>query len=257
MSIVEFIPGDVEPWFAALLVFASFFTSAMTAAFGIGGGLALMAIMATGAPIASVVPAHGVVQLGSNIGRAILQRAYIAWSPALWFCAGGLVGTAVGASIIAPLPEAPLKVTIGAFILYFVWGPKPAGMSGSTFAITANGALGGALTMFVGATGPFAAAALLPLKLDRRVHVATFSICMSAQHIAKIIAFLVLGFAFADWLALMAAMIITGFLGTVVGVHVLHRLSERMFRHGLRVLLTVLAANLVVSALLALRATNA
>ena len=79
---------------AALLVVASFFTSALTAAFGVGGGIAMLALMGLFIPVAAVIPVHGAVQLGSNSGRAWHQRANVrmevagpfiagpAWSPA-------------------------------------------------------------------------------------------------------------------------------------------------------------------------------
>jgi hypothetical protein len=40
-------------------------------AFGIGGGAALLAVMASLVPPAALIPVHGVVQVGSNLGRAL------------------------------------------------------------------------------------------------------------------------------------------------------------------------------------------
>ncbi len=235
------LPEGVSPAFAALLTFASFFTSAMTAAFGIGGGLALLAVMATGMPAATLIPVHGVVQLGSNAGRAAVQRAHIDWGLTAWFCGGGLVGAAVGAATVTNLPDGPMKLAIAGFVLFMVWGPKPRGLGRSNLAIAGGGALGGALTMFFGATGPFTAAFLAARGLDRLTQVATFSACMSVQHVLKVVAFAALGFAFAEWVPLMAAMIATGFLGTLSGVAVLKRLPEQAFRTSLKWLLSGLA----------------
>ncbi len=235
------LPTDVSVGFASVLAIASFFTSALTAAFGIGGGVALLAIMATGMPVATVIPVHGVVQFGSNAGRAAVQRAHIDWVLTAWFCGGGLIGALVGAVTVTNLPDGPMKIAIAAFILFMVWGPKPRGLGSSNLAMAAGGALGGALTMFFGATGPFTAAFLRARGLDRLAQVATFSTCMSVQHVLKVVIFGMLGFAFADWIPLMAVMIATGFLGTLAGTAVLKRLPEKAFMIGLTLLLTAMA----------------
>jgi hypothetical protein len=47
---------------AGLLIVASFATSFITAAFGIGGGGVLLAILASLVPPAALIPVHGLVQ---------------------------------------------------------------------------------------------------------------------------------------------------------------------------------------------------
>lgn len=239
------LPPEIAPGFAALLVAASFFTSALTAAFGIGGGLALLSVMATGLPVTTVIPVHGVVQFGSNAGRALVQRAHIDWQLAAWFCGGGLVGALIGGVSVTALPDGPMKIAIALFILFMVWGPKPRGLGASNMAIAAGGLFGGALTMFFGATGPFTAAVLAARGLNKLVQVATFSACMTAQHVLKVLAFGALGFAFWPWVPLMAAMIVTGFAGTLAGTRILARLPDALFARGLKLLLTGLAAHLI------------
>ncbi len=235
------LPPEVAPGFAGVLVITSFFTSALTAAFGIGGGVSLLAVMAAGLPLATVIPVHGVVQLGSNVGRAAVQRAHIDWAVTAWFCGGGALGAAVGGATVVSLPDAPLKLAVAAFILFAVWGPKPPGLGRGPGAAAAGGALGGLVTMYVGATGPFTAAVLAAQRLDRLAQVATFSMCMSVQHVLKVIAFGVLGFAFGPWALLLAAMIGAGFAGTLAGGRLLRAMPETVFRRGFRVLMTGLA----------------
>jgi hypothetical protein len=50
----------------------SFAGSFITAAFGIGGGIAFLADCAVLLPPAAIIPIHGVVQLGSNSVRALM-----------------------------------------------------------------------------------------------------------------------------------------------------------------------------------------
>ncbi len=62
-----FLPPGVDAFTATLLIVISFFTSAMTAAFGIGGGVAMLGALAGTVPPAVIVAVHGLVQLGSNM----------------------------------------------------------------------------------------------------------------------------------------------------------------------------------------------
>jgi uncharacterized membrane protein YfcA len=78
---------------------------------------------------------------------------------------------------------------------------------------------------------------------------------MTVQHGFKVAVFIVLGFAFAPWLALLAAMIAGGFLGTLVGRAVLLRLPERTFAIIFKSVLTLLALRLLWSAASALMAS--
>jgi uncharacterized membrane protein YfcA len=68
---------------------------------------------------------------------------------------------------------------------------------------------------------------------------------MTAQHLLKIVVFGLAGFAFRDWLPLIAAMILSGFLGTVYGTKLLDRLPEDSFRKWFRIGITILALDLL------------
>ena len=68
---------------------------------------------------------------------------------------------------------------------------------------------------------------------------------MTLQHALKVLAFGLLGFAFGPYLALIAAMIVSGFIGTVLGRQVLSKLGAAYFRPVLSAVLLLLAARLV------------
>jgi uncharacterized membrane protein YfcA len=57
-----------------------------------------------------------------------------------------------------------------------------------------------------------------------------------------------LGFQFLPWLPALAAMILSGFLGTLAGRHILHRLPEKLFTQLFRAVLTVLGLRLLLLA---------
>jgi uncharacterized membrane protein YfcA len=244
------LPDAVTPSIALIVVVASFFTSALTASFGLGGGLALLAAMSAVLPAAAVIPVHGVAQLGSNASRFILQRRHVVWPIILWFGLGSLVGSAAGGRIYVALPEWLLRGAVGVFILLTVWGPKPKAFAPGPFSFFATGAIGAFLSMFFGATGPIAATMLSATKLSKFEIVATHAAAMIVQHGLKILAFGYLGFAYAEWAFLIIAIVIAGFLGTWSGTKLLGAMPEKRFRTGFKLVLTAIAVYLLGAAAL-------
>lgn len=224
------------------LTAASFAGSFLTAALGIGGGVFVLTIMASLLPPAALIPVHGLVQLGSNAFRTFLLRAHIHWAPFAGFLGGSVLGAGLGGLIAVDIPPELLRIAVGLFVLWSVLSRPPAAL---TRLAPAAGALSSFLTMFVGATGPFVTAWVKTLALPRQAHVATTASLMTLQHGLKIAVFGLLGFAFAPWAPLIAAMIAAGFAGTYAGKQLLDRLSERHFRRALNLLLTGLALRLI------------
>jgi uncharacterized membrane protein YfcA len=68
---------------------------------------------------------------------------------------------------------------------------------------------------------------------------------MTVQHALKIVVFGFAGFAFADWLPLIAMMIASGFLGTLYGTRMLESMPEETFKTWFRIGITVLALDLL------------
>lgn len=231
------------------LILASYFTSALTAAFGIGGGVALLAIMSTVIPVATLIPVHGIVQMGSNAGRAWHLRQFIQWPFMLAFGIGAVIGTAAGSQFVVALPDALLKLILASFVLFLVWAPKPKMMKGGNVSVGIGGAASSLVGMFVGATGPLVAAIVAGRADDRQGVVSTHAAAMTLQHALKIIAFGFVGFAFTAWLGLMLAMVITGYLGTITGGKILHMMDEKLFRKIFKTLLTMLALYMLIRSL--------
>ncbi|WP_316860918.1 sulfite exporter TauE/SafE family protein [uncultured Cohaesibacter sp.] len=223
------------------LVIASYFTSALTAAFGIGGGVALLAILSMAIPVTTLIPLHGMVQMGSNAGRAWHLRQHVKWSFIAAFSLGALIGTAIGSQIVIALPDALLKVVLALFILALVWAPNPKFIRGGALTNAFGGAISSLGSMFVGATGPLVAALVAGKADDRQGVVSTHATAMTIQHGLKIIAFGMVGFAFSTWLGLIVAMIATGYLGTITGGKILRVMDEKLFRKIFKLILTALA----------------
>jgi len=249
MDLSVFVPPALSAELSILLIVVSAVTSAIAGAFGIGGGVAMLAVMAAIVPIHALIPLHGVVQVGSNAGRATLLARSARWQMLTTFVVGSLLGIAVGVLLVSDLPAAALKSIIAIFVLWTTWARLPTFGGKARIAIFSGGAFSSLLTMFVGATGPFVIALFRQAGLIKEPLVATHAVAMFVQHGMKIVAFGVIGFAYGEWLWLLAAMLAAGFLGTWVGTRALRRMPEAAFRTALKWILTVIGIQLLVTAI--------
>jgi uncharacterized membrane protein YfcA len=244
LSLAQFLPAGLDPLIAVALVFLSLVTSAVTATFGIGGGSLMIAALLLVMPPAVAVPVHGLVQLGSNAGRGVMMRAHVQWRFAGWFILGSIPGAFAGAGIASLLPEAVLTAIIACFLLWSAWAPQPKATARGPVATALAGLATSILGMVTGVGGPVVAAFLRFLP-DRRHIIATHAVLMTAQNVLKAIAFSALGFAFAPYLPLVVAMIASGGIGTLIGGRLLSSLPEDKFRLGFKIVLTLVALNLL------------
>jgi len=228
-----------------LLIATSFIGSLISAALGIGGGTLMLAVIAQTLPVAAIIPVHGVVQFGSNLGRALLLIKHVQWTFFFAFTAGALIGALIGGQLVVSLPAQILKPALGAFILYSVWGSKLKPDQMSLKALGFGGTITTFLTMFVGATGPFVLSLIRTFGLPPAETVSTNSACILMQHTLKIVVFGLLGFNFYPYASLIAAMLAAGFAGTYLGKMVLVRTAPERFDAVLKLILSALALRLL------------
>lgn len=247
-ELASLLPPGVEPMTALALVGLSLVTSLITATFSLGGGILMVAVLALVFPPAVVVPVHGCVQLGSNGGRAVVQRRHIQWAYVGWIGLGAAFGAIAGGAFASRLPENLFQIAIAVFILISIWLPLPKVMAHGRVTQVVAGFFISGLSMVVGAVGPLVAVFLKSLP-DRRQLVATHATLLTIQNLFKVLTFIGLGFAFADYVPLIIAMVISGFVGTTIGSGLLVRIPEAAFRHGFRVVVTLVALNLLREAL--------
>ncbi len=240
--IVEWLPDGLSLGAFWAVLAGSFVASFITAAFGIGGGALLLALMASLVPPAALIPVHGVVQLGSNAGRMVLMLRAVYWPALPLFAVGSVIGAGLGGAVVVELPPQFVQIGIGLFVIYAVWARPPAWL-GRWPGIT--GAVSSFLTMFFGATGLFVASFTKSLTLPRHGHVATHAALMTVQHCLKVVVFGLLGFAYGAWLWVIVAMIAVGVIGTLAGGLILNRLSDRHFRGALDALLVLISLRLI------------
>ncbi|MFG6176508.1 TSUP family transporter [Halomonas sp. THAF12] len=227
-----------------LLILLSILTSGFTAALGAGGGVLMIMALAQVMPAAALIPVHGMVQLGSNVGRTAMTWRHVDRATLLAFLPGVALGALAAAWLLIRLPAGVLELCIAAFVLFTLWGPGLSGRILGGGGILVVGAITTLLSSLVGASGPMVAAFIKQRQEGRLAKVATFAACMVAQHLTKAFVFGAAGFVFHEWLGLILAMVGAGFLGTWLGLRLLRRLSDRRFDHLCRLVLTLLSLRL-------------
>jgi uncharacterized protein len=236
---------------AIVLILTATLTSLLTASLGAGGGIMLLGVMAQILPPQLVIPLHGVVQLGSNAGRAVMNFRNIDIQLLMGFLPGAIIGALIGSFVLVSLPPAVMYLSIAGFILYLCWGPPLPRLVIGKWGPAVVGLVTTFLTLFVGATGPLIGAFLKQVFVDRFRVVATFAAAMTFQHICKIIVFTGTGFDLTPWIPLLLAMIAGGAIGTWIGLNVLKRMSDKHFNRIFNWILTLLAFRLIWQAIVA------
>ena len=201
--------------------------------------------MAQIVPVAALIPVHGMVQFGSNANRALLTRDHIDVPWVKLFFYGSIVGALIASLIVVQLPLVAIQLSVGLFILWMIWGPKPKQAVMSSRKIVIAGGLTTLISMFVGATGPLVGGLIYRAGGEKLAKVATMAAALTVQHILKALVFTLVGFAFTEWLPLIIAMIASGAIGTWIGLHVLHRVSSELFNTLFRWAITILALRLI------------
>ena len=241
-ELVFLLPPAMPLLDAGLLVTASLVTSFISAAFGIGGGFTLIALLALLLPPAALIPVHGIVQLGSNAGRVGIMLKQVVWRPVMPFVIGTVTGAGLGAMVVVQLPPWAVQLALGVFIIWAVFAKLPPIQQRY---ILLGGVVSSFLTMFFGATGNFIAAMVKSMNLDPVPHVATHSLMMTFQHLAKVLIFGLIGFQFGPYMILIIGMLISGFIGTIIGSRFLTKAGGRYFKPVLNTILSLAAARLI------------
>ncbi|MFT5442742.1 MAG: putative membrane protein YfcA [Myxococcota bacterium] len=238
------------------LTFVGFATSILSAIVGMAGGVTLLTVMLLFFDPLIAVPLHGAVQLVSNSSRAVIQRKHIRWE-LIWRYGLCLLPLGfLGLELSQQLPPAVTKALIGVFVLIATWMPRllligthpedsdPKGR------FILMGAATGFLNPTIGATGPLIAPFFLNLGLTRFALIGTKATCQALGHIAKIIIFGVVGFAYTQYAPLLVALCASVVVGTMVGSRMLKRVNETWFIRLYKGVLTVIALHLVIGPLI-------
>jgi uncharacterized protein len=129
--------------------------------------------MANPLPPTALVPIQGVVQLGSNLSRAVLSWRETLKPIVAPFLVGSIIGVAIGAQFVVALPKYWLQIVIAIFILVSTWAPRLQSTSTGKGKFFIVGVLTTIVTMFVGGTGVLVGSFVAPACPERHQFVST------------------------------------------------------------------------------------
>ncbi|WP_198304391.1 sulfite exporter TauE/SafE family protein [Arcobacter vandammei] len=237
----------MEELFLGLL---TFFTSVVAAVVGIGGGMMLIAILPSFLPTNALIPVHGLTQVSSNLSRAYFGRKDIVYSVVPKFLIGSFLGIAFFAGILSLISLEYVPLFIGIYILLSLWSEKFNEKIKKYENYYIAGFFQTGLSMVVGATGPLTMTLLFKDFKDKDKVVSTGALLMSITHFLKVVVFIYFGFVFSDYITIILAMIFGAVLGSFVGTKARNLIDGKKFAIILKVLLTILAINLIIKVVL-------
>lgn len=234
-----------------ILLSASFATAVLSAIVGMAGGIILLTVMLFFFDPIPAIAIHGVVQLVSNGSRTVIQRKHIEWPLVRRYSILLLPMAYMGAQVAFALPPHLTKVLIGAFVLAATWrsqwllfGADAERLRPPERFLVLGGVMG-FMSTIIGATGPLQAPFFLHLGLARQGVVGTKAACQMLSHLSKTAVLGLVGFAYFDHVALIAAMSAMVMAGTWTGSHLLERVNERHFVLLFKSTLTLIALRFV------------
>ena len=159
----------MEPTTLALLVALAFGTAILSAIVGMGGGILLLAALASFLPPIIAIPLHGVIQIASNGSRVVVQRKHIQPRIAGTFAILVLPGAFVGYVALTSVPGPVANIALGVFILAAVWVrlPSPRRPRSVFRRFLLLGGAAGIANTSVGSSGPLIAPFFPGLGLTR------------------------------------------------------------------------------------------
>ncbi len=228
------------------LTLINFFTSALTALTGAGGGMILIAVMPFFIAPQALIPVHGATQLFSNGSRAWFGRHSIDFNDFKPFLIGSVAGAVAFAVLVNFLKLDTIPLFIGIYILLSLWSKRFSHFMRNFENFYIIGFMQTGLSVFVGAPGPLALALLHRRSNNLDTVVSTAALMMTISHAFKMVVYVFLGFQFMEYLPLMTVMVIAATLGSYAGTRIRNIIPTAVLKKTLHWLLTLLAIQLII-----------
>lgn len=229
-----------------ILATASFATSLITAAVGIGGGLGLLSVMPSFVPLSAVVPLHGVTQLFSNASRFLIDRKSAEMRQLPAYFAGACLGAALGYMLIGRVPDLYLSAVLGTFILACTWTDLVARLGRIVTNFFSLAFIQTFLSLFVASVGLISQPVLIKQGLPKNKVIVTHAMQMSVLHALKVCAFVAAGFPFIHYWPAMLALVAGSAAGSYCGGFFRNRIPELAGAIALKAGITFFALKMIV-----------
>jgi len=234
----------------AAILLAAYFIRGIT---GFGSGLISVPLLALFLPLQFVVPLILLLDFTASIIIGGLTLRRVQWGEVGMLIPFGLVGVAIGTSLLVNLPKTPMLVILAVFVLVFalrslmnLHGSKPVSRWWAIPASLTGGTVGG----LFGTGGPpyiIYLAHRVPHKSDLR---ATLSVLFFTEGLARIVSFLLAGLLMTAevWFAYFAALPVV-LAALYAGGHVHVGLSQQRMTRLVGLLLLVSGLSLLIKAM--------
>ncbi len=226
------------PVLAALAVVAVV-TSFISGIFGMAGGMLLIGFLLLVLPVPVAMVFHGVIQIAANGWRSWLWRHHINWSVVLQFGLGSGFSLLVFSSLAFVPPKFVVLMAVGLTPFIALAVPQRVAPNierrGQAFLA---GAIGGALQLVSGVTGPILDIFYVRSGMTRQMNVSTKAAAQVLGHLTKVAYFGALvanpGGRDGEQWAVMAFAACFAVLGTTLSRSFLDRLSDKQFYYWTR-----------------------
>lgn len=237
----------LAPLSVGILVFFSFFTSALSAATGMGGGVLLFTVMTLYFPLNVIIPIHGVIQFFNNFLTLSFLRTHLKKSLMLPFFLGSVPGIIVAAFLVDKIIKTNTpQIIIVCLILYSLFRPaKLPDLELKHKNFFWVGLITGFLGIIAGAIDPVLAPFYVRKDLTKEEVIANKAAMQAIVHFAKIPVFLSLGFDYVPFLSFCLITNFACFFGTRFGIMMLQKMSETVFLKVFKVALSATGLRLV------------
>jgi uncharacterized membrane protein YfcA len=234
---------EIEPLQAAMIA-AVFVVALLNTAVATTGGL-LLAVIATGVPAPLAVPVHAAVEAAVVGTDWFHHRLWAKTQIVIAFGAGSFLGIGLAAPFTQVVPAHVQAILLGVFLFWACWWPAPDPGRRFAFRLAVAGAIIGACSVFVGATGGLARPFVADEPIEPEAVVPSLAAAMTVQHLLKIVAFVLIGVAYGPYLALGLAAVAAAVAGSLLGRRLPLSIPPRLFGLAVKLVVTLLALRLV------------
>lgn len=227
-----------------IITFASFLAAYVNAAFATGGFFVILAIITWMLPMTLALPLTPSLIYTSLIARVMWFWEHTNW-PIVWtFCVGMVFGVILGANTFIHLSEAILSLCVGITMVIITWLPKIGYQPKMKYPYIPVGAVHGFLTAAIGGSA-ILQMIIMRTNLMKRQVTGTLASCFLAMETMRVVGYASVGFNYMDHVPVIVLASITGILGTWVGKHTEHFISEKNFRIVFKWMMTFIALRLI------------
>lgn len=225
------------------------FSSTAAALFGLGGGLILIGFLPEFLPPDQIIPVHGVTQLASNASRSLIVYHSVEWRLLPKFLIGSLLGSVAFTIVLVNLSITYIPVIIGVYILLKLWSKRTDKFLSSFDSYYLLGFLQTGLGIVVGSTGQLTLPRVMKEFKERDRIVATSGMFMTLSHGFKLLVYGLIGFNYREYIYLLMFMISGACIGSYFGTLLRGELNDQRFNIVLKLLLTLLAARMIIGSI--------